>query len=86
MLTRLSHKSFFEKCYQIKFRFHLLHSVSIASRYEASGHPDKIHITEAVKNTLGDDFIFQDCGEVMIKGKGMMRSYFLTGKNLFWGA
>jgi len=55
-------------------------SVNIASRFEASGHPEKIHITEAVKNTLGDDFIFQDCGEVMIKGKGMMRSYFLTGK------
>ena len=55
-------------------------SVNIASRFEASGHPEKIHITEAVKNELGDAFIFEDCGEVMIKGKGMMRSYFLTGK------
>jgi len=55
-------------------------SVNIASRFEASGHPEKIHITEAVKNNLGDDFMFQDCGEIMIKGKGMMKSYFLTGK------
>ena len=55
-------------------------SVNIASRFEASGHPEKIHITEAVKNNLGDDFMFQDCGEIMIKGKGMMKSYFLKGK------
>ena len=55
-------------------------SVNIASRFEASGHPEKIHITEDVKNTLGEDFLFEDCGEVMIKGKGMMRSYFLLGK------
>ncbi len=55
-------------------------SVNIASRFEASGHPEKIHITEAVKDTLGEGFLFEDCGEVMIKGKGMMRSYFLMGK------
>ena len=55
-------------------------SVNIASRFEASGHPEKIHVTEAVKNTLGDNFLFEDCGEVDIKGKGMMRSYFLTGR------
>ncbi len=55
-------------------------SVNIASRFESSGHPEKIHITEAVKNELGNAFTFEDCGEIMIKGKGMMQSYFLTGK------
>ena len=55
-------------------------SVNIASRFEASGHPEKIHVTEDVKNELGDGYSFEDCGEVMIKGKGMMRSYFLSGK------
>jgi class 3 adenylate cyclase len=55
-------------------------SVNIASRFEASGHPEKIHITEDVKNTLGDAYTYKDCGEVEIKGKGMMRSYFLLGK------
>ena len=55
-------------------------SVNIASRFEASGHPEKIHITEDVKNTLGDTFLYEDCGEIMIKGKGMMKSYFLKGK------
>ena len=55
-------------------------AVNIASRFEASGHPEEIHITEDVKNILADDFIYEDCGEVMIKGKGMMKSYFLKGK------
>lgn len=53
--------------------------VNIASRFEASGHPEKIHITQDVKNALGDDYIYEDCGEIAIKGKGMMHSYFLLG-------
>ncbi len=55
-------------------------SVNIASRFEASGHPEKIHITEDVKNSLGDAYSYEDCGEIAIKGKGMMRSYFLLEK------
>ncbi len=55
-------------------------TVNVASRFEASGHPEKIHITEDVKNILANDFTFEDCGEIEIKGKGMMKSYFLTGK------
>jgi class 3 adenylate cyclase len=55
-------------------------SVNIASRFEASGHPEKIHITEDVKNSLGDAYTYEDCGEIAIKGKGMMRSYFLLEK------
>jgi len=55
-------------------------TVNVASRFEASGNPEKIHITEDVKNILADDFIFENCGEVNIKGKGMMKSYFLVGR------
>jgi adenylate cyclase len=54
--------------------------VNIASRFEASGHPEKIHITEDVKNVLGDGYMYEDRGEIDIKGKGMMRSYFLLGR------
>jgi class 3 adenylate cyclase len=57
-------------------------SVNIASRFEASGHPEKIHVTEDVKNILGHAYTFEDCGEIAIKGKGMMRSYFLLDKLL----
>ncbi len=55
-------------------------SVNIASRFESSGQPGKIHVTQKVKDTLGDAYIFENCGEIEIKGKGLMNSYFLTGK------
>jgi len=52
-------------------------SVNIASRFEASGQPGRIHISEEVKNLLGDAYRYEECGEIMIKGKGMMRSFFI---------
>ncbi len=55
--------------------------VNIASRFEASGHPEKIHITEDVKKLLGDVYVYEDCGQIAIKGKGMMHSYFLLERN-----
>lgn len=55
--------------------------VNIASRFEASGHPEKIHITQDVKNILGNEYLYEDCGKIEIKGKGMMHSYFLLGFN-----
>jgi len=55
-------------------------SVNIASRFEASGEPEKIHITEEVKNILGDEYLYEECGEIMIKGKGMMKSIYLLEK------
>ena len=58
--------------------------VNIASRFEASGHPEKIHITQDVKDVLGDDYVYEDCGEIAIKGKGMMHSYFLLGRKDVW--
>ena len=54
---------------------------NIASRCEDSGHPEKIHITKDVKNLLGDAYVYEDCGEIAIKGKGMMHSYFLLERN-----
>ena len=55
-------------------------TVNIASRFEAGGQPECIHITDAVKHSLGDQYIYEDRGEVPIKGKGMMKSFFLMGK------
>ncbi|MEE9373046.1 MAG: adenylate/guanylate cyclase domain-containing protein [Saprospiraceae bacterium] len=55
-------------------------SVNIASRFESNGQPEKIHITEDVKNALGDAYLFEYGGEIPIKGKGLMKSYFLLGK------
>ncbi|HML93045.1 adenylate/guanylate cyclase domain-containing protein [Methyloceanibacter sp.] len=53
--------------------------VNVASRYETTGTPNKIHVSDAVRVRLEDDFVFEDAGEVDLKGKGMMRSWFLVG-------
>lgn len=52
--------------------------VNVASRYESSAEPNRIHVSDAVRVRLEDDFVFEDAGEVDLKGKGKMRSWFLT--------
>jgi class 3 adenylate cyclase/HAMP domain-containing protein len=54
--------------------------VNIASRYENSSTPNNIHVSEAVRVRLADDFIFSDEGSVELKGKGIVPSYYLLGK------
>ena len=54
--------------------------VNVASRYESTSQPDKIHVSEAVKIRLDDDYLFIDGGMVELKGKGLAKSYFLIGK------
>lgn len=52
-------------------------AVNTASRMESHGESGKIHVTESFKNAAGRHFHFTGRGEVEIKGKGMMRTYFL---------
>jgi adenylate cyclase len=54
--------------------------VNVASRFETTGVPNKIHVSEAVKFRLADDFLFLDGSEVKLKGKGIMKSFYLLGK------
>ncbi|MBM3624781.1 MAG: HAMP domain-containing protein, partial [Alphaproteobacteria bacterium] len=54
--------------------------VNVASRFESTGQPDKIHVSEAVKVRLSDDYVFLDGGTVEFKGKEATRSFFLIGK------
>jgi len=54
--------------------------VNVASRFETTSKPDSIHVSEAVRVRLGDDFMFEDCGSVELKGKGAVASYFLLGQ------
>ncbi len=54
--------------------------VNVASRFESTGQPDKIHVSEAVKVRLHDDYVFLDGGTVELKGKDATRSFFLIGK------
>ena len=54
--------------------------VNVASRFESTSEPDRIHVSESVKVRLIDDFMFEDRGQTQLKGKGLMASYFLLGR------
>jgi adenylate cyclase len=54
--------------------------VNTASRYESTGAPDRIHVSEGVKIRLADDYEFEDAGEVKLKGVGSAASWFLVGR------
>ncbi len=56
--------------------------MNIASRFESTSEPDRIHVSESVHVRLADDFAFRDSGTVELKGKGMTRSYYLEGRNV----
>ncbi len=55
-------------------------TVNTASRMESQGIPGSIQVTEDVFNMLKDDYILEKRGEIEVKGKGMMTTYFLRGK------
>lgn len=55
-------------------------SVNTASRMESHGIPDEIHVTEETRRLLMDSYVFEERGEIDVKGKGMMRTYFLRGR------
>ena len=64
--------------------------VNTASRMESNGFPGRIQVTERFKEKLEEiplnpplkkgvgGFIFEDRGEIEIKGKGKMRTYFVV--------
>ena len=54
-------------------------TVNLASRMESHGEPSRVHVSEATRRQLGDRFRFADRGEVTIKGKGPMNTFFLLG-------
>jgi PAS domain S-box-containing protein len=52
-------------------------AVNTASRMESHGVPGRIQISEATRNLIGDEFICTPRGEIDIKGKGPMKTWFL---------
>ncbi|XP_022609535.1 guanylate cyclase soluble subunit beta-2-like [Seriola dumerili] len=53
-------------------------TVNTASRMESHGLPDKIHLSPTVYQALKKkSFVFQKRGEIEVKGKGRMVTYFL---------
>lgn len=64
-----------------KFRYDLWgDTVNTASRMESHGEPGMIQVTAEIQHCLAARYEFTPRGEVLIKGKGLMETYFLTGR------
>ena len=55
-------------------------TVNIASRMESHGLPGEIQVSEGTYTLLQDGYVFDDRGEIEIKGKQPMRAYLLKGR------
>jgi class 3 adenylate cyclase len=53
-------------------------TVNTASRMESHGQAGKIHVSQDVYNALKEKFVLEERGEIEIKGKGMMQTWFLA--------
>lgn len=58
-------------------------TVNSASRMESNGEPLKIHISSQCKDALDKigGYIVEERGVVHMKGKGAVKTYWLTGAN-----
>jgi adenylate cyclase len=56
-------------------------AVNVASRMESSGVPGKIQVTEATYERLKERYKFEKRGQVDVKGRGEMTTYWLVGDN-----
>jgi adenylate cyclase len=55
-------------------------TVNVASRLEAHGVPDRVHVSERTRRALQHRYEFEPRGMVPIKGKGRMRTFLLLGR------
>jgi adenylate cyclase len=52
-------------------------TVNTAKRMETYGLPDRVHVSAATRQSLGNAFRFEPRGPLDVKGKGPMETYFL---------
>ena len=57
-------------------------TVNVANRMESTGLPERIHLSEDTYKRLSnrEQYVFEERGEIHIKGKGYMRTYFLLNR------
>ncbi len=54
-------------------------TVNTASRMESHGEPGTIHVTDETRLLLKEMYELEPRGEITVKGKGVMRTWFLIG-------
>lgn len=57
-------------------------AVNVASRMESHGIPGAIQVTSETYELLRERYQFEERGSISIKGKGDMKTYWLTGRKL----
>lgn len=55
-------------------------AVNVASRMESTDTEGRIQVPEDLYERLKDDFVLEERGDVDVKGKGIMRTWFLVGR------
>jgi adenylate cyclase len=55
-------------------------AVNVASRMESTDSVGRIQVPEEVYQRLKNDFVLQERGAVEVKGKGLMRTWYLVGR------
>ncbi len=55
-------------------------TVNMASRLESTGKPGEVRCSDAVRQVLGERWLFRDCGSIVMKGKGEQQVYALLGR------
>ena len=55
-------------------------AVNVASRMETTDSVGRIQVPEDVYRRLKDDFVLQERGVIQVKGKGVMRTWYLIGR------
>lgn len=54
-------------------------AVNVASRMESTGVQGRIQVPPDVYERLRGDFVFEERGDVVVKGKGVLHTWFLVG-------
>lgn len=55
-------------------------AVNVASRMESTAAVGRIQVPQLVYQRLTDRFVFEERGDVDVKGKGVMRTWYLVGR------
>ncbi len=55
-------------------------AVNVASRMESTDSVGRIQVPETIYDRLKDDFVLQERGRIDVKGKGIMRTWYLIGR------
>lgn len=55
-------------------------AVNVAARMESTDHEGRIQVPHDVYERLKHDFVFEERGDVEVKGKGVMHTWYLVGR------